>query len=68
MLERSTLRLASRASSVHLREPKRTMTGRFSCANELVFDFVRAAASCRPPTFTPSILTPFAITSRREWS
>ena len=68
MLSVSTFRPAWRALSVHLCAPERTVTGLFSPAISSCWIFVRAAASLRPPTLTPSIVTPLAIWSRREWS
>ena len=68
MLETSTRRPALRPSRCHVLPPERTVMGPLSRATRSVSSFVRAAAACRPPTGTPAIRTPFAITSRREWS
>src|SRR5438105_6803972 len=44
------------------------LMGRSSRPASSRLTLVSAAPRCRPPTFTPPIRTPFAITSRREWS
>ena len=64
----STESRASRGLSVHLCPAALTVTGRFRRAISSCWTFVRAAASRRPPTLTPSTFTPLAIRSRREWS
>src|ERR1700722_9696851 len=59
---------AWRGSSVQVRWPERTVTGSLRGPIKSRWTFVRAAASLRPPTATPLIVTPLAIRSRREWS
>ena len=68
MFAASTVRPAPRALSVHVCDPERTVTGRFSGAISSRSILLRAADSLSPPTATPSIVTPLAIWSRREWS